>query len=67
MAPVHREIVREVGDGWAVVWDTTNVPGDVREAFKVAREEQRVENAAAAEDETSPQVVKRSNGTRRAA
>jgi ABC-type branched-subunit amino acid transport system substrate-binding protein len=46
MAPTHREIVKDVGDGWAVVWDATDVPQEVRSTFESALEEQRAENAA---------------------
>lgn len=46
MAPSHPEIVREIGDGWAVVWDTTVVSDDVRTAFDEARREQRAEDQA---------------------
>ncbi|MGH2615868.1 MAG: hypothetical protein ACRDJC_11555 [Thermomicrobiales bacterium] len=40
MAPRHKEIVRELGDGFAVAWDTTEVSDDVRTTFQEAVDSQ---------------------------
>lgn len=36
MAPVHGEIVRQLGDGWAVAWDATVVDSKQRRAMDEA-------------------------------
>jgi hypothetical protein len=38
MAPTHEEVTHELGDGWTAVWDATNIPAEVTEAFDAARE-----------------------------
>lgn len=37
MAPTHEEVTHELGDGWVAVWDATEIPTEVREAFDAAR------------------------------
>ena len=45
MTPTHDEIIRELGDGWAVAWDATNIPADVRDAFADAVRDEQAKNA----------------------
>ncbi len=33
MAPRHDEIVRQLGDGWSIVWDTTEVDESTHRAM----------------------------------
>jgi hypothetical protein len=40
MSSRHKEIVRELGDGFAVAWDTTEVSDDVRTTFQEAVDNQ---------------------------
>ena len=40
MSPRHKEIVRELGDGFAVAWDTTEVSDEVRTTFRNAVDSQ---------------------------
>jgi hypothetical protein len=40
MAPKHDEIIKPLGEGWAVAWDTTQVdPQTTREIARVAKEQ----------------------------
>lgn len=45
MGPTHEEVAHEVGDGWTAVWDATEIPANVREAFAAARVERESEEA----------------------
>jgi hypothetical protein len=47
MAPTHDEVAHEVGDGWTAVWDATDIPPEVREAFDAARTERQDDGAKA--------------------
>jgi hypothetical protein len=40
MSSRHKEIVRKLGDGFAVAWDTTEVSDDVRTTFQEAVDNQ---------------------------
>jgi hypothetical protein len=45
MTPTYGEIIRELGDGWAVAWDATDIPADVRDAFADAVRDEQAKNA----------------------
>ena len=40
MAPKQKEIIRQLDDGFAVAWDTTEIPPDVEETFKATVDDQ---------------------------
>jgi hypothetical protein len=40
MAPKQKEIIRQLDDGFAVAWDTNEIPPDVQESFKATVDDQ---------------------------
>ena len=56
MAAEHSEIVRDLGDGWAVRWDATEISAETRAAFDelIAAEAEHVRTIVEASDDRAP-------------